>query len=158
MQVSRCVILWEEGLDLGWELCWYPKSERNTQIEWCLLSLFSRLLKSQIQLLSHTMQLCLCTSLLKMQMSVWFSTMKLSMTSVSALLNSLLRAVSPVFISSISLFSCCLLIFYNWFLNLNIICWYSWWPEPFNLRNNVWSYLLFEIPWSIELWSQKASC
>jgi len=50
---SKSLTLWEEELDLEWELFWFPKSEKNIQIELWKPSQLSHLQKSQIPLLNH---------------------------------------------------------------------------------------------------------
>lgn len=96
MQGFRCATPWEEGLGPEWEPFWFQRSERSTQIEWCLPSLFSHLQRFQTLLLSLTMPHYLFISLWRMQMSVWFLTMRRCMTFVSVPSSWQLLAVSSL--------------------------------------------------------------
>jgi len=86
-KVSRSSTLWEEVLDLVWELFWSPRSRKNTLIEWWKLSPLSHLQKCLTPSLNHTTALFLFTSWSKTPMKLWSLIMKLCMISVSELWN-----------------------------------------------------------------------
>ena len=152
-------------LDRAWEHFWFPRSEKNTQTEWCSLSLCSHPLRCLTLLSNLTMPLSLFTSLLRMQMNVWFWIMKLCMIFASVLSSSPRQAVSQnTFWRCCCCLSCrCLFPFHAWLWKF---CWshhlflfeHSWRLEPPDFSHHEWCNLLPSFPWSTQLRSTQACC
>lgn len=99
LQVFKYATLWEVALGQVWEPSSFQRSEKSILTEWCSLSRCSHLQRFLILWLSLTMLPSLFTSLLRMQTSVWFWTMKLSMIFASVPSSSLLPVVSLLLLS-----------------------------------------------------------
>ena len=140
-QGFKCAIRLVEERVPAWGRFWSRRFGRSIRIGWCWLFPCFLLPRFLIPLWSLTMLLFLFTSLLRMLMSVWFWTMRLSMTSVSGLSSSLRPRVNFCFLFLIGVFVIVVVLFVavccRWTVELLSNCWCNClvllWISQFNL-------------------------
>lgn len=114
LQGFKFVTHWEVVQGREWEHYSFQRLEKSTQIEWCWHSLFSHPQRCLTLLLNLITPHSLFTSSLKMQMSVWFWTMRLFMTSASEHSSSPLLAVSLSLLYALSIWLYPNVLFKKW--------------------------------------------